>query len=282
MADNYLERRMDDLRSGRLKPSLAASSAAPRKGVIQFPFPQRRVLVTGGANGIGREVALQFLKAGCKVAIFDIDRQRGEAMAHDHGARFINVDLRDEKALETGMKNLFDAWNDIDIVVNNAGISEFRPLTEDGVGHFDNVLATNLRPAYIIARSWALRREELPYPNDFGGRMIIISSTRHIQSEAGTEAYSASKGGLASMTHALMMSLAPYRITANCISPGWIHTGDPAELSDADHVQHPSGRVGVPADVARLCLFLAVPGNDFINGADIPVDGGMTRRMIYV
>lgn len=111
--------------------------------------------------------------------------------------------------------------------------------------------------------------------------MITISSTRHIQSEKGTEAYSASKGGVASLTHALMQSLSEFGITVNCISPGWIHTGNPEDLSQTDKLQHPSRRVGTPEDIARLCLFLSLPGNDFINGADIPVDGGMTRKMIY-
>lgn len=101
-----------------------------------------------------------------------------------------------------------------------------------------------------------------------------------MQSEAGTEAYSASKGALASLTHALMMSLSEFGITVNSISPGWILT-KPEEVSDADRLLHPSRRIGEPEDIARLCLFLAAPGNDFINGADIPVDGGMTHKMIY-
>ena len=89
------------------------------------------------------------------------------------------------------------------------------------------------------------------------------------------------KRGIASLTHSLMMSLSPYGITVNCISPGWIHTGDSEELSEIDHLQHPSRRAGTPQDIARLCIFLSLPDNDFINGADIPVDGGMTRKMIY-
>ena len=86
---------------------------------------------------------------------------------------------------------------------------------------------------------------------------------------------------MVSLTHSLMMSLAPLRITVNSISPGWIHTGYRDELTEADHLQHPSRRVGRPDDIARLCLFLSLPDSDFINGVDIPVDGGMTRRMIY-
>lgn len=101
-------------------------------------------------------------------------------------------------------------------------------------------------------------------------------------SEAGTEAYSASKGAIASLTHALMMSYSGTGVTVNAISPGWIETGDTTALSAADHVQHPSGRVGVPDDIARTCLWLALPDNDFVNGENIIIDGGMTRKMIYV
>ena len=238
--------------------------------------------MTGGANGIGRAVALAFRKAECKVAVFDIDKTGGEALAHDSGIRFHHVDLRDRKALEDALGNLLAAWRDIDVVVSNAGVSVFTPLADSYPEEFDSIIASNLRPSYIIGRALARHRKALPLPNTFGGRMILISSTRHMQSEAGTEAYSASKGGVASLTHALMMSLAEYGITVNCISPGWIHTGDADELTDADHNQHPSRRVGTPDDIARLCLFLSAPGNDFINGADIAVDGGMTRRMIYV
>lgn len=283
MADNYLEQRMEDLRSGRLQNSnRTAPHAAPRKGVLQVQFPERRVLVTGGANGIGLAISRAFLKAGCKVAIMDIDRENGERLAHDEGARFYHVDISDRQALENALDNLFSAWRDIDIVVSNAGISTFQPLEESDTEMFDHIIDVNLRPSYIIARYWARHRRKYPYPNTFGGRMIMISSTRHIQSERGTEAYSASKGGIASLTHSLMMSLSEFGITVNCISPGWIHTGSPDELTDADHKQHPSLRVGKPEDIARLCMFLSLPDNDFINGADIPVDGGMTRKMIYV
>lgn len=280
MADNYLERRMEDLRSGRLSPN-ASRTAAPRKSCLQIPFPSRRVLVTGGANGIGLAVSRAFLKAGCKVAVLDCDKVNGERLAREEGARFCHVDLSDTEATRKVITDLFDAWRDIDIVVSNAGVGHFKPLEECSVDDFRKVLDINLSPAFVIARELALHRRCLPLPNTYGGRMIIISSTRHIQSEAGTEAYSASKGALASLTHALMMSLSEYGITVNSISPGWINVRG-EELSEADKLQHPSRRVGEPEDIARLCLFLAAPGNDFINGIDIPVDGGMSHRMIYV
>lgn len=282
MADNYLERRMEDLRSGRLRPSASRPRAAVRKDTLQVSFPPRRVLVTGGAGGIGLGVVRAFLKAGCKVAVMDNDKENGDRLAREEGVRFYCLDLADSDKLEHDLADLLHAWKDLDIIVSNAGISSFNGLEEETTEHFDRVIDVNLRPAFLLARGWARHRRRYPMPNDYGGRMILISSTRHIQSEAGTESYSASKGGVASLTHSLMMSLSEFGITANCISPGWIHTGDSSELTDADRNQHPSRRVGTPEDIAGLCIFLSLPGNDFINGADIPVDGGMTRKMIYV
>ncbi len=282
MADNYLEQKMEDMRSGKLRSSSPTPSGAPRKGILQIPFPPRRVLVTGGANGIGLAIARAYLNAGCKVAVFDIDKERGQQLAQNEGVRFYHVDLSDAKKIEESFLNLLHAWRDVDIIVNDAGISSFYPLAEGTLDDFDRIINTNMRPIYILARLWAIHKKKFPIPSDYGGRMINISSTRHIQSETGTEGYSASKGAIASLTHALMMSLSEFGITVNCISPGWIHTGNPSELTEADHLQHPSRRVGTPEDIARTCIFLSLPGNDFINGADIVVDGGMTRKMIYV
>ena len=114
------------------------------------------------------------------------------------------------------------------------------------------------------------------------GRIINIASTRWHQNEAGWEAYGASKGGVVSLTNSLCVSLSDTAVTVNAISPGWIETGDYDALTEADHKQHPSGRVGKPADILRACLFLAAAESDFINGINLVVDGGMTKRMIYV
>lgn len=283
MADNYLERRMEDMRSGRLqnhKPSNRPESAPMKKGYLHIPFPPRRVLVTGGAHGIGLAIARTFLKADCKVAVFDRDKEAGERLAAGEGVRFYHVDVSDFDAVRSAFNNLIKTWLDIDIIISNAGVSEFKPITECSIEDFKRILDINLTPAFILAKSWAMHREKLPLPNPFGGRMVIISSTRHIQSEISTEAYTASKGGLASLTHALMMSLSQYGITVNSISPGWINTAE-QPLREEDLLHHPSRRVGVPEDIARVALFLSALDNNFINGTDIVVDGGATHRMIY-
>ncbi|WP_418190173.1 SDR family oxidoreductase, partial [Alistipes putredinis] len=159
------------------------------------------------------------------------------------------------------------------------GISPFKPLTELSIEEFDRVIATNLRPVFITSRQLVLHRQQ--NGNRSYGRIINLCSTRYLQSEAGTEAYSASKGGIYSLTHSLAVSLAPFHITVNAIAPGWIHVREEEQLRPEDHAFHPSGRVGTPEDIARACLFLCDEANDFLNGQTLTIDGGATIRMIY-
>lgn len=239
----------------------------------------KRVFVTGAARGIGWAVVSAFRAQGAHVAFCDVDDRAALACSRASGALYYSADVADEASLTGVMQELLRQWGDIDILVNNVGIGCFSPIVETPVDVFDRVLAVNLRSAYITSRLLALHREGHP-GNDYG-RIVNIASTRYRMSEPGSEAYAASKGGIVSLTHALALSLSPYRITVNCVSPGWIETGDYSALRPVDHAQHPSGRVGVPDDVARAILFLADPANDFVNGQNLIVDGGMTRKMIY-
>ena len=132
---------------------------------------------------------------------------------------------------------------------------------------FDRILSVNLRPVFITSRRLAIHRQSQEVPNPFG-RIVNICSTRYLMSEPGSEGYAASKGGIYSLTHALALSLAQWHITVNSISPGWIETRDYEQLRPEDH--------------ARLCLFICQEENDFMNGENVTIDGGMTKKMIYI
>lgn len=238
------------------------------------------IFITGGANGIGRGLVDHFTKLGAKVSFCDIDPEAGSATANETGATLYAVDVCCAEQLTEALEDVCSKFGDIDIIINNVGISKFTPITEISVEEFDKVLSTNLRPAFITSRFMARHRNSAAGRERLG-RIINIASTRHLQSEPHSEAYAASKGGIVSLTHALAVSLAEYNITVNCISPGWIDTGH-YPISQADMSQHPSGRVGTPQDIARLCEYLCRDENDFINGQNIVVDGGMTKRMIYL
>lgn len=275
MADNYLEKKYEDYqakKSGGSKNGYGKKNTALHK--------TRRVFVTGGAEGIGKAIVKTFRAAGHRVAFCDLNETAGKETAGKTGTSFYHLDVSDKEALENCMQRIFEDWGDIDIVINNAGISRFSPITETCVEDFDKILSVNLRPAFITSRQLAIHRQALQTPNLFG-RIVNICSTRYLMSEPGSEGYAASKGGIYSLTHALSLSLAPWHITVNSISPGWIQTHDYDLLCPGDHAQHPSGRVGKPEDIANMCLFLCREENDFINGENITIDGGMTKKMIY-
>ena len=243
-------------------------------------FQNQVVLVTGAANGIGKEIALQFASEGARVVLVDKDAKAGkmlekELLEKSYVASFVEADLSDEQECVNVIEVIKGKYNRLDVLINNAGISEFTPLFEMTTEIWDRIMNTNLRSGFILSKEGARMM------TGKGGSIINIASTRAIQSEPDSEAYAASKGGILALTHALSASLAQYGIRVNSISPGWIETGNYSELRDRDHAQHFSGRVGMPSDIARACLFLSHPDNNFINGENLVVDGGMTRKMIY-
>lgn len=279
MADNYLEKRMYDYRSGKLStPSRRSAGVSSRS--VRSALSQLRVLVTGGASGIGLAIVEAFRAEDCRVAMIDIDRVKGTHAAQANGSRFYCVDVSDPAAFGAAMDDIFTRWGDIDVIVNCAGVFSPAPIEQCDPEAFMKILSVNLLPAYVTASRLASRRQTLPAPNPYGGRIINITSTRTFQSEPHTEAYSASKGGLVALTHSLMASLSPYSITVNAIAPGWIDTGH-YPISETDRLWHPSRRVGVPRDIARACIWLAHPDSAFINGETLTIDGGVTRKMYY-
>lgn len=239
------------------------------------------VLVTGGANGIGRGIVEEYRNAGNRVIITDVDAAGGKALEQQGQVYFELLDSNDLSAMEDFLKRAVQRYGLPDILIHNVGISKFKPLLELTTEEFLEIQRVNYISGYVLAREWIRLREQLGRQKEYG-RMVWISSTRCLQSEPNSEAYAASKGAVASLTHALAASMADHAVTVNCISPGWIENGDYSALSPADHAQHFSGRVGLAGDIARTCKFLTAEENDFINGQNLFVDGGMTKKMIYV
>lgn len=241
------------------------------------------VFVTGGANGLGRSIVSLFCKNGADVIFCDIDEKASRELCDKlstYRCAYMIVDISDAEALEQAVSKIIEEKGNIDIIINNAGVSPFESILDISHKDFDRVLNINLRPIFITSRILAKHRDANPDLNTYG-RIVNMASTRYLMSEPNSEAYAASKGGIVSLTHALAISLSKYKITVNSISPGWIDTGHYDTLGVEAHSQHPSGRVGTPDDIARTCFFLCQPDNDFINGQNIVVDGGMTKKMIY-
>lgn len=245
--------------------------------------------VTGGAQGIGRAISLAFAQAGYDVAAADIDKEAGLELIRDirqlgRQGMFLCVDLSAEEEVQRWFRVIAEEFGRVDALINNAGISKGGSMLELPVSDFDRVLAVNLRGPFLCSRQAAalMKRQG-------GGSIVHIASTRALMSEADTEAYSASKGGLLALTHAMAVSLGSYGIRVNAISPGWIETRDWQKASrrtepvhsERDRLQHPVGRVGRPEDIAAACLYLCGEKAGFITGQNLVIDGGMTVKMIY-
>jgi NAD(P)-dependent dehydrogenase (short-subunit alcohol dehydrogenase family) len=233
----------------------------------------RVAYVTGAAGAIGRAIATRLAREGWRLVLADLDAAV-EPFAAGLGARADVFDLADEAALAGSIAALDDREARLDALVSNAGINANGPLEALSLAAWNRVLATNLTAAFLLAR------EAAPLLRAAQGSIVTIASTRAHMSEPDTEAYSASKGGLLALTHALAASLAP-DVRVNCISPGWI-ARDPGGLRPEDHAQHFAGRVGTPDDIAAMVAYLAGPDAGFVTGAEFTIDGGMTRKMIYL
>jgi NAD(P)-dependent dehydrogenase (short-subunit alcohol dehydrogenase family) len=241
-----------------------------------MPTAKPVALITGGAKGIGRAIARHLLASGWQVAIIDLANSGlRRALARDRDILAIEGDVREEHTASDAVAATIHRFHHLDAVVSNAGIMVRKPLRRLTLAEWHRVLETNLTATFLLARA-----AEKPL-RKARGAIVTIASTRALMSEPNTESYSASKGGLLALTHALAMSLAP-EVRVNCVSPGWIETRDYSGLRRKDHKQHPAGRVGRPEDVAEIVSWL-LDGkrSGFVTGANFVIDGGMTRNMIY-
>lgn len=223
-------------------------------------FKDKVVVVTGGAKGIGKCIAEEFIKQGAKVEIIDIEP----------GNHFVG-DISKKETLEAFASFVLNKYEKIDVLVNNAKPA-MRGLSECSYEEFEQALAVGVTAPFYLSKLFK------DHFND-GASIINISSSRDRMSQPETESYTASKGGIASLTHAMAVTLSQ-KVRVNSISPGWIDT-DYEIYEGPDAYQQPAGRVGNPLDIANMVLFLASEKAGFITGENICIDGGMTKLMIY-
>lgn len=247
-------------------------------------FENKVCVVTGGANGIGLRIVNGFARKKSRVAFIDLDRAAGEkALANIKASGgegvFFCGDIAEKATLESFADEVVKAYGRVDYLINNACLSRKGIITGCGYEDFSYVLKVGVTAPYMLTKLFL---------NWFGsnGAVVNISSTRAFMSQADTESYTAAKGGISALTHALAVSLAG-RVRVNCISPGWIDTranyneDNESRHSAPDRHQHPVGRIGRPRDIARAVMFLCDEDNGFITGENITVDGGMTKLMVY-
>ena len=224
-------------------------------------YQDKVVIVTGGAQGIGKCIAEEFRKEGALVEV--IDKQEGL----DH---FVG-DLSNKNAIEEFTKLVIEKYGKVDFIVNNA-LPLMKGIDECSYEEFEYALKVGVTAPFYMVK---LLKDHLAE----GASIVNISSSRDRMSQPQTESYTAAKGGIAALTHALAVSLAG-KARVNSISPGWIDT-DYNVYEGPDAYQQPAGRVGNPLDIANMVLFLCSEKAGFITGENICIDGGMTRQMIY-
>jgi len=223
-------------------------------------FQNRVVVVTGGAKGIGKTIADEFRKSGAHVCVIDL-------LENDY---FVG-DLADQTVLDAFADKVIADYGRVDVLVNNA-LPLMKGIDECTYEQFNYALRVGVTAPFYLTKRFA------PYFAP-GASVINISSSRDRMSQPQTESYTAAKGGISALTHALAVSLAG-KVRVNSVSPGWIDT-DFTVYDGADATQHPAGRVGNPLDIANMVLFLCSDKAGFITGENICIDGGMTRQMIY-
>ncbi|MDF2535813.1 MAG: short-chain dehydrogenase [Bacillales bacterium] len=243
---------------------------------IVLDFFNKTVVVTGGANGIGRCIVEEFLGKGANVAVVDIVESK---MKNEKLHLFVG-DITEESVLKEFSRMVLEKFGQVDFLINNACIGRKGILSGCSFDDFNYVLKLGVTAPYMLSSL---------FKNHFndGASIVNISSTRAYMSQADTESYTAAKGGISALTHALSVSLAGH-VRVNSISPGWIDTDayqngenyNP-QLSKEDLEQHPAGRIGHPKDIAKMVLFLCSDNAGFITGQNINIDGGMTKKMIY-
>jgi glucose 1-dehydrogenase len=267
------------------------SDTRERKAMSMRFLEGQRALVTGANSGIGEGVARAMAEAGAKVAVNfvegheralaivdDIKKAGGEAMA-------LQADVSNEDQVQAMFRQLAQAWGSVDILVNNAGLQRDARFHEMSLKEWELVIAVNLTGQFLCAREAVkefIRHGVRPEISSAAGKIICMSSVHDVIPWAGHVNYAASKGGVAMMMRSMAQELAPFKIRVNCVSPGAIKTPINTDVWTTPEAEKkllkliPYGRVGETADIARAAVWLASDLSDYVNGATIYVDGGMT------
>ena len=225
-----------------------------------FDFREKVAVVTGGVKGIGKCIVQQFEKYGANVCIIDVLENE-----------YFKGDIAEKEVVEAFVKKVIADYGKVDFLVNNA-LPKTCGIHNGSYEDFEYALKVGITAPFYLSKLF------MPYFAD-GAAIINISSSRDRMSQPQTESYTAAKGGISALTHALAVSLSG-KVRVNSISPGWIETNGRA-YEGADAFQHPAGRVGKSEDIANMVLYLCSDMAGFITGENICIDGGMTRNMIY-
>jgi NAD(P)-dependent dehydrogenase (short-subunit alcohol dehydrogenase family) len=229
---------------------------------------KKAALVTGGAQGIGRAIAALLAQRGYRVAVADLKAGKGGDFLS------VRADVSSEPSVRACVRAVVKRFGRLDALVNNAGIAGpgNGPVEKLALREWNRRIGVNLTGPYLMTKHCA------PHLRRRGGAIVNIASTRALQSEPESEAYAAAKAGLVGLSHALAVSLGP-EVRVNCVSPGWIAR---QPVRKKDHAQHPAGRVGRGEDIAEIVAYLLSDAAGFVTGQNFVVDGGMTKKMIYV
>ena len=227
---------------------------------MRFDFKEKIVVVTGGARGIGKCIAEQFVSAGARACVIDL-------LENDY---FVG-DLADKNTLEIFAQKVIDDYGHIDYLVNNAAPKSCG-ITSCSYEDFEYAQKVGVTAPFYLSKLF------VPYFAE-GASIVNISSSRDRMSQPETESYTSAKGGISALTHAMSVSLAG-KVRVNSISPGWIDNNYTV-YEGADATQQPVGRVGNPIDIANAVMYLCSDMAGFITGENICIDGGMTKQMIY-